>query len=57
MRFLNVVLFILACAVIVMLGTEADNPTAQSVKNPNPMKANQEQFARMERADMYYVQK
>lgn len=51
MRFLNIVLFLAAVAVIFFLGAQSDPSGTASVKDPNPMKANAEQFARMNESE------
>jgi hypothetical protein len=53
MRLLNIVLYIAVCTVIMMLGLEADSSVGSISLVPNPMKVNQEQFARIEQLEVY----
>jgi hypothetical protein len=48
MKYLNVLLFIAAFAVVLLLGMHSDTPNSNQPADPNPMKVNQEQFARIQ---------
>lgn len=51
MRILNIVLFAAACLVIFLLGSQADSSATAAVKDPNPMKANEQQYSRMQHSE------
>jgi hypothetical protein len=57
MRMLNVILFLAAVAVIFFIGAQSDSPSSAAMKDPNPMKANAEQFSRMQQTDMRFAVK
>ncbi|GGI44183.1 hypothetical protein GCM10008018_05830 [Paenibacillus marchantiophytorum] len=52
MKFLNVLLVLAACCFLLMIAFAADSPS--DMTDPNPMKQNQEQFARMQ--PTYYAE-
>ncbi|MEW9698259.1 hypothetical protein [Paenibacillus sp. SI8] len=48
MKILNLLLICAACLVLLLVAYDADSPGTP--KDPNPMKSNQEQFARTQPA-------
>jgi hypothetical protein len=56
MRLLNFILFLAAVAVVIYLGAHSDS-SGVAMKDPNPMKANAEQFSRMQQTDTRFAAK
>ncbi|WP_156157939.1 hypothetical protein [Gordoniibacillus kamchatkensis] len=51
MKILNLMLFAAACIVLLLLAWQADPSASAEVKQPNPMKVNEQQFARMQQSE------
>jgi hypothetical protein len=51
MKILNIAAFAAACLVIYLLASQNDPGAALAWKDPNPMKGNERQFARMQQTE------